>query len=260
MRLTKRSLRGVGLNDCVISFLCGGMACVGVHRKSLQDKFARWLDRFASGEDVSLRFRLNGRVVCLLMRKGNRADYLIGGEMVWDTYVPPQTMPTSIVDGGANIGMFTIWAHAWFPDVPVICYEPDTANLRQLERNLKINKISAKVIPKGLWSSNITLYYHPGLSSTGYVDETSSEYPIVCTTPEISEGCWLKLDIEGAEYEVLPKVLGQAAKPSFISMEIHHNKTRGITLVRQLADVGYILLRPHKTTFNCVNIEARRVA
>jgi FkbM family methyltransferase len=233
---------------------------MGDHRQSLRDKFAGWLDGRASGGDVSLRLLVNGRVVCFLMRKGNRADYLVGGEMIWGAYAPPHTVPSAIVDGGANIGMFAIIAHAWFPEAPIICYEPDTANLLQLDRNLKINDISAKVVPKGLWSSSTTLYYHPSQSHMGYVDQTPSEHPIACTTPEISKGCWLKLDIEGAEYEVLPEVLGQTAKPSFITMEVHHNDNGGIALIQKLVDAGYILLNPYNSTVGCAIIEARRVA
>lgn len=260
IHLSWRALAGASVEDCLVAFLCGGLVRMGFHRKLLRDKFIRWLDAHARDGEVSMRLRLKGHEVCLLMRQGNLADYAIGGEMLWGAYESPSVKPATIVDGGANIGMFAIVAHARFPGTPIICYEPDTDNLLQLERNLKINQVPAKVVPKGLWSSETTLYFHPGLSYTGYIDQTPSEFPIACTTPEISEGCWLKLDIEGSEYEVLPQVLKQSVKPAFISMEIHQNDTAGAGLVRQLESAGYRLRTPHDPSPDCVTIDADREA
>ena len=44
--------------------------------------------------------------------------------------------PSAVVDGGANIGLFALCAHAIFPGIKVTCYEPDGDNLSQLRRNL----------------------------------------------------------------------------------------------------------------------------
>ena len=45
--------------------------------------------------------------------------------------------PKSAIDGGANIGLFSLFANATFPGIHLTCYEPlDKDNLVQLERNL----------------------------------------------------------------------------------------------------------------------------
>jgi FkbM family methyltransferase len=190
------------------------------------------------------------------MRKGNVSDYLVGGELVRGAYAPPRAKPTAIVDCGANIGMFSLIASAYFPKTPIICYEPDQKNIECLNANLKRNGIVASVSRKAVWSEETRLYYHASDSYTGYVDRNASEFSIECTRAEVPEGCWLKLDIEGAEYEVLPEILLRGARPSFISMEIHFNNQKGKKLINLLEESGYRLRMPYDSFSECVNIEA----
>jgi len=176
------------------------------------------------------------------MRKGNEADYLVAGELVAGGYPLPSgnyLAPTAIVDGGANIGVFAVQAAARFPNLPLRCYEPDAANIEQLQLNLKKNDISADIVAKGLWFESAELFFHPGLSYTGFVSPESSPYPISCELPQVPDGCWLKLDIEGAEYEVLPALLRQGARPTIISLEIHDFSRHGNDLLELLRQHGY---------------------
>jgi FkbM family methyltransferase len=239
-----------------VAFLCGGLASMGLHRKVLRSFFITALNKSARDANIEMRFKLCGKKSIFLMREGNMADYLIGGELVWGAYNPPLKTPALIVDGGANIGMFSVLAHAYFPDVPIVCYEPDKANLRQLERNLSVNGISAEVVPKALWSRETTLFYHKGASYTGYVDENPPGEEIACAMARVEDGCWLKLDVEGAEYEVLPQVLASGVRPAFISMEIHSNNAKGGALVSLLEASGYRLKNAHDPVPDCLNIEA----
>lgn len=239
-----------------VAFLCGGLASMGLHRKGLRSFFITALNKSARDANIEMRFKLSGKKSIFLMREGNMADYLIGGELVWGAYNPPLKTPALIVDGGANIGMFSVLAHAYYPDVPIVCYEPDKANLRQLERNLSVNGISAEVVPKALWSRETTLFYHKGASYTGYVDENPPGEEIACAMARVEDGCWLKLDVEGAEYEVLPQVLASGVRPAFISMEIHSNNAKGGALVSLLEASGYRLKNAHDPVPDCLNIEA----
>jgi FkbM family methyltransferase len=246
----------VSLRSWKVAILCGGLASMGHHRKRMRSQLIAVLDKSTNGGNIQMRFKVRGKQIVFLMRKGNMADYLIGGELVWGAYNPPLKTPVLIVDGGANIGMFSVLAHAYFPDVPIVCYEPDKANLRQLERNLSVNGISAEVVPKALWSRETTLFYHPGASYTGYVDESPPGEEIACAMARVENGCWLKLDVEGAEYEVLPQVLASGVRPAFISMEIHSNNAKGGALVSLLEASGYRLKNPHDPVPDCLNIEA----
>ena len=254
--LILRILSSICVGSWRVAFLCGGLASMGHHRSGMRSRFIAVLHKFSRDGFVQMRFKVRGKQFVFLMREGNMADYLIGGELVRGAYNPPQKKTTLIVDGGANIGMFSLLAHAYFPEVGILCYEPDKANLSQLERNFAANQISAEIVPKALWSKETTLYYHAGASYTGYVDESPPGEEIACATAHVEDGCWLKLDVEGAEYEVLPEVLGRGVRPAFISMEIHFNNQKGEKLVRLLEQSGYRLINVFDPFSECLNIEA----
>jgi FkbM family methyltransferase len=204
---------------------------------------------------------IGDRVVLVDMRRGNEADFLVAGELVAGGYPLPRSPfrpPTAIVDGGANIGTFSLQAAARFPHVPITCYEPEVSNVAQLRLNFTNNGTKAEIVSKALWSTSANLFFHPGLSYSGFVSASPSPYPISCELPEVPDGCWLKLDIEGAEYEVLPAILRQRAKPSIISMEIHDFANRGAGLLNVLKQNGYVIegeIAPHAP---CVNVCAYR--
>jgi hypothetical protein len=110
----------------------------------------------------------------------------------------------------------------------------------------------------GLWSKDVTLYYHPQSSETGYVDENPPGIPIVCTLPKIESNCWLKLDIEGAEYQLIPALFNQGQFPRWLSMEIHHFDTQGQFLIDILKQNGYQIEGADAPTASCAVISAYR--
>jgi len=234
---------------------------MGHHRKRLRNFFIKAIGSFAQATDVRLSCRRGNRTINVNMRLGNVADYLVAGELVMGSYVlPPEihATPTAIVDGGANIGIFALQASARFPHLPLTCYEPDAANVAQLRRNLTANGIEAEIIAKALWSRTAELFFHPGESFTGFVSADPSPHPISCMLPTVPDGCWLKLDIEGAEYEVLPAVLEARAKPAIISMEIHDFSRKGNQLITLLKSQGYRIIGSFQPADMCVNICAFR--
>src|SRR5262249_49755487 len=103
---------------------------------------------------------------------------------------------------------------------------------------------------------DVQLFFHPSRSDAGHVDEMPSAFPIDCTRAEVPDGCWLKLDIEGAEYEVLPQILLTGARPAIISLEIHHFSTRGALLLQNIRDAGYRITGDCKPDALCVDVTA----
>src|ERR1035441_1737539 len=49
----------------------------------------------------------------------------------------PLTTPKLIIDIGANIGIFSLYAHELFPDAEIIAAEPDINNFNCLTDNIK---------------------------------------------------------------------------------------------------------------------------
>lgn len=188
---------------------------------------------------------------------------MVVGELVKGGYSLPRKkyiIPKTIVDGGANIGVFAIQAAAMFPNIPVKCYEPDVTNQECLKANLELNGINALIIPKAMWPCEGKLFFHPGMSYSGHVSSELSPYPIDCELPILPPDCWLKLDIEGSEYEVLPALLAGQNKPCIISMEIHDAPTRGQNLINLLNESGYQIEGSLLPDEHCLNICAYRIA
>src|SRR5215469_2942786 len=68
----------------------------------------------------------------------------------------------TVIDGGANIGFFTVYlAHLVGPKGKVIAIEPGQNNIWKLEENVRLNKLTnVEIIRKPLWMSHdpVTLY------------------------------------------------------------------------------------------------------
>jgi FkbM family methyltransferase len=154
--------------------------------------------------------------------------------------------------------MFALQAATRFPKAKVVCYEPDFSNFQVLNKNVSLNNLPIETYPLGLWSKDCTLYYHPKTSETGYVDEYPPGLPIACKLPVIEENTWLKLDVEGAEYEILPALFALNLFPRWISMEIHDFHERGQEILRLLDSNQYKVLGGDCISAPCAVITAMK--
>ncbi|MEM9446957.1 MAG: FkbM family methyltransferase [Cyanobacteria bacterium P01_E01_bin.6] len=244
-QLSGHANQGISLRDKKVAFLIAGLGVIGHHRPKIRSWFRQQIDAVTVDNLIEVKLEIRNKnknkQVKFLMRRGNEGDYLMAGEFVRGGYQVPNFEPEMIIDGGANIGMFAIQAAHQFPNATIVCYEPDPDNFQLLCNNLKRNNFQVKTHKLGLWSKDTTLYYHTKSSETGFVNENPPGVPIRCILPQIRENCWLKLDIEGAEYEVLPTLLEQKQYPRWISMEIHDFDTKGRSIVDLLKVHNYIV-------------------
>jgi FkbM family methyltransferase len=250
--------RGIGLRNKYLLFFLAGFGGLWLHRIRLRSAILRHISSFGDERFVDVRFRLSEQPLIFSLRRTNEADYLIGSEFVRGVYDPPDFDPEEIVDGGANIELFAVVASSMFPNARLVCCEPDVENYQQLQRNLRLNNVSAECYRIGLWSKATTLYYHARWSHTGFISEDPSDIPISCIRPKIGRNCWLKLDIEMAEYEVLPALLNAGEYPRWITMEIHHYDSQGKPLAALLACHGYTMRGGEDRTAKYANVSAWR--
>ena len=121
-----------------------------------------------------------------------------------------------IIDIGANIGISSIYFKKKYPDVKLIAIEASPINYQMLLENMKANKIEIETI--NCFVSNInglTKFHHnltkPGASfGEGFKLQGSNlTQEFIVKTKKLSdlitgyEGIVLKIDVEGAEYEIL---------------------------------------------------------
>lgn len=118
-----------------------------------------------------------------------------------------------ILDCGANIGDETARFRAHHPNAEIIAVEPERDNFHMLERNFAHYQ-RIHLIHGGIWPCEGRLRIIPGTTPEGFrVAETGASGPAVpaWTIPQIMQKFgWneidiLKIDIEGAEYELFSK-------------------------------------------------------
>jgi FkbM family methyltransferase len=141
-----------------------------------------------------------------------------------------------ILDIGANVGGFAVWALAKWPSATIHCYEPNPENFKYLEKNLKNihdtkeNQFNLNNSAVGDPSRN-KLYlgkHNCGECSLYQVGEQKEEYINITTIHPIDlpHADVLKIDTEGSELDILlglPRIEYDA-----IALEYHSEKDRRI--------------------------------
>ena len=164
----------------------------------------------------------------------------------------------TIVDIGANVGSFALYAAQSSPDARIICYEPEERNFSLLTRNLHINGLEGRVAalqravgsrkgPRKLAVSvsqlNAFDYLRDGTSQHQWVEGTTLQD--IRTEHGLDSLDLLKMNCEGAEYEILEG----CSSRDFVGIHNirleYHNRDRGNgeSLRRHLEARGYRIER-----------------
>jgi FkbM family methyltransferase len=144
-----------------------------------------------------------------------------------------------IVDVGANVGFFSLFMAAQMPGASIYAFEPLPVNFKHLHRHFELNKGKSLVALNQAVAGargTLDLYFNPdadftALASldTGFDNANTSRVTVEAVSlPDIFAGHQLgqidllKLDCEGAEYDILyrcPDALLQRVK--LMAMETH---------------------------------------
>lgn len=183
-------------------------------------------------EGLRLEYRLNKDSLDIL--KG------IFIEREYADYFPFSESAT-IIDIGGHYGYFSLFAaRCTAPDARIFVLEPSSRNFHILRHNLQMNQIENVVLlPVGLaaraGSAPLFRHLHTYNDSTAdYSDEKETvkvwSLSDVLINHQLDEVDFLKMDCEGAEYDILlntPKETFDKIKT--ISMEFHDSPKNGYT-------------------------------
>ena len=125
---------------------------------------------------------------------------------------------STVIDVGAHIGGFSLWAAC--QGARVRAFEPVPDNYALLEENIRINHLESRVkaFNVAIWSSAIEKTMHVTSENTGgsslcYGKESDPQVAVHCARLDdvmAAEGIptcdWLKLECEGAEFDILPSM------------------------------------------------------
>ena len=160
----------------------------------------------------------------------------------------------SAIDIGANVGLFTEWVLDRFgSDTKVIGVEPNSSAIKAF-KNLhdgKENVILAEYAMSDKSGEKIKMLVNPAnslissLEGTGNGYSEEQEVETMClsdlmSTYGLSEVDLLKVDIEGAEYQMFSVVTGdEIRKFKHLLIEFHNNRGRATELIRKIQNSGF---------------------
>jgi len=114
-----------------------------------------------------------------------------------------------IIDCGSNIGLSIIYFKRLFPESEIIAFEPDNDIFNISEYNLnQFNICDVKLYQKAVWINEEPLIFAKRGSLGGHIVEEKAENTIEIETVRLKNLLhekidFLKIDIEGPEYDIL---------------------------------------------------------
>ena len=160
--------------------------------------------------------------------------------------------PLPVIDIGAHIGIFAVYAAYLNSKLKIFAYEPDERNYKLAKENIKKNRLQNVQIKNYAISDidgEITFYVnedshnHSIFSGTkGQVeDQTITSRPLskIAKAPKYS---LLKLDAEGAEYPIILNSDDEVLKKFEMIYIEYHDHQQGFTykkLVQKLKNAGF---------------------
>lgn len=152
-----------------------------------------------------------------------------------------------MIDAGAHIGSFSLLFHSFYPSRTIHALEPDAANAEVLRQNFAANAIPGEVLECALWTSRAVLNFERGVSNAGFLSENASSGSTVSVQAigldDLVKGgehvSFVKMDIEGAEKDVLPGAFTRLAAPCVVYVEIHEAGQTRPALQRQWENAGW---------------------
>ncbi len=168
-----------------------------------------------------------------------------------DGFLPSAEHPDPIIDVGANVGFSALWFNARFPGARIIALEPDRENFEMLRRNTdRVPGIECRNL--ALWNEGTRLDLDPGYSAdsrrvraTGAAGGAGSEMvdaiDMATLLGEIGTDRvgLLKIDVEGAEWEVFADSAGWIDRVDMIAGELHERFRPGVAAVVDDALVSF---------------------
>jgi FkbM family methyltransferase len=139
----------------------------------------------------------------------------------------PKTKDILIYDCGANIGVSCLYFSLNYPDSKIKAFEADPNIAKILSNNLNSNKIkNVEIIEKAVWKTNegINISLEGSDGASIYFTENVVKVPSIRLKELIEKETkidLLKMDIEGAEYEVLIDCKDSLASVDNLFIEVH---------------------------------------
>jgi FkbM family methyltransferase len=193
-----------------------------------------WHHRFdAAGSVITVSVR-SVRKAMVLRARSSDLDVLMKVFADREYELPLCQRPQSILDGGANVGYAAVYYAELYPEAAVVAVEPDRDNFAMLMKNTE-NYASITVFEAAIWSSDTQVELEDpgmdqhafrvgGLSQQSNASRRSVSALSISTLAEragVPGFDLVKLDVEGAEREILVNAGAWIARSQVLIAELH---------------------------------------
>ena len=169
-------------------------------------------------------------------------ELLHGLKEIFEEEIYKLSLPAEpyIIDCGANIGLSIIYLKQQFPGAEIVAFEPDNTNFDLLSKNIHSFGYSNVTLRKeAVWTENTTLHFSNSGSMSSKI-ETASNFDtqeVKATRLKdllIKPIDFLKIDIEGAEYDVLTDIAADLHFVKNMFVEYHGSFRKNNQLTEML--------------------------
>lgn len=189
--------------------------------------------REATGRGGTRAYRLRRGGMTALIRHGT-PDPITLGEIFYSRYyelppavervLGPRDRDCSVLDLGANIGLFGVWLLGERPNARIEAFEPDPANLEVLRQLVALHGRGDRwlVVPAAAAPFDGEIRFRTGDFTCSQIDATAdTSVAAVDVMERIAAVDLLKMDIEGGEWAILGDPRFAASPPPAVVLEYH---------------------------------------
>jgi FkbM family methyltransferase len=154
-----------------------------------------------------------------------------------------------IIDCGANIGLSSLYFKSIYPNAILHAFEPDAALFQLLEKNAQVNGFTNTHLHQAaVWIEDTNLSFSSKGSEASHIDlSNQSEHQVKAIRlssflTQFERIDFLKMDIEGAEFQVVADCLEGLKKVDHFFLEYHGkvDQTKQLyTLLHQVESIGF---------------------
>jgi FkbM family methyltransferase len=206
---------------------------------------------FVHDHEITIHYKQAHRNLCVKIRTSDELSDLhsILEVIVRKAYpLDPDFAADLIIDGGANIGLFSLQAAAVYPSARILACEPLPRNLIQVEKHLRLNNVTAEILPVCIGGAPRTIpFFCRGANASSFDFDTPYDSVLeidvlsfaALVMGQSAQRILIKLDIEGMEVEALEGYIPQEDRAVMIFCELHGYKQRRLALEELLALHGW---------------------
>ena len=228
------------------------LVAAGLRASPVQERI-RFLAREARRRRAVRAYRLRESGTIVHVRHGT-PDVAALGEVFYERqYEPPGTVaafldglerPPAILDLGANVGYFTLYASHRFPGSRIVAFEPDHANAELMRRTLRANGLDCELVEAAASTSDGEVSFVQGGFTLSRIDAGGEPVAAVDVLRRLREFDLAKIDIEGAEWALLADRRFAELAPPAVVLEFHtHLAPHDADAERELTGAGYAIER-----------------